>query len=89
LKVLRSRSSGWTAESGRKRSYSDSTNLRYVQRGLRQAKRYIDSTHATAGFLVCFDARLANTEIDVGEYANQLGVNFRRYYMESSVKEQG
>ena len=88
LKVLRSRSSGWTAGGGTTRSYSDAMNFRYVQRGLRQAKRYIDSTGATAGFLLCFDARLENTEIDVWDYACQLGVTYRRYYMESSVTEQ-
>jgi hypothetical protein len=88
LKVLRSRSSGWTAEGGKKRSYSDAANVRYVQRGLRQAKRYIDSTRAIAGFLLCFDARLGNTEIDVRDYACELGVKYRRYYMESSVEEQ-
>jgi len=59
-----------------------------VQRGIRQAKRYIDSTGAIAGFLLCFDARLDNTEVDVQDYARQLGVKYRRYYMESSVEEQ-
>jgi hypothetical protein len=88
LKVLRSRSSGWTPGGGKKRTYSDAGNIRYVQRGLRQAKRYIDSTGAIAGFLLCFDARLDNEEIDVGDYACQLGVKYRRYYMESSAEEQ-
>ena len=42
LKVLRSRSIGWAASSGRTRSYSDASNHRYVERGLRQAKRYVE-----------------------------------------------
>jgi hypothetical protein len=88
LKVLRSRSSGWTVSGGKARSYSDASNVRYVEKGLRQAKRYLESTMAIEGFLLCFDARLNDEEISVTDYAHQLGICYRRYYMQSSVKEE-
>lgn len=87
LKVLRSRSIGWISSAGKTRSYSDAANLRYVERGLRQTKRYVDSTSACESFLLCFDARLDDTDLPVQSYADQLGITFRRYYMESSTKE--
>lgn len=87
LKVLRSRSIGWTAAAGKARSYSNGSNQRYVEKGLRQAKRYIDSTAASEAYLLCFDARLEDADIPVQPYADQLGVSYRRYYMESSAKE--
>lgn len=87
LKVLRSRSIGWAASAGKTRSYSDAGNKRYVERGLRQARRYVESTAAQEAFLVCFDARLENVDIAVLPYAQSLGVTYRRYYMESSAKE--
>ena len=87
LKVLRSRSIGWSATTGKTRSYSEASNRRYVERGIRQARRYVDSTAAWEAFLVCFDARLEDIDIPVLPYAQELGVSYRRYYMESSVKE--
>ena len=87
LKVLRSRSIGWAASAGRTRSYSDAGNKRYVERGLRQARRYVESTAAQEAFLVCFDARLEDVDIAVLPYAQSLRVSYRRYYMESSAKE--
>ncbi|MRI57572.1 hypothetical protein D8770_27150 [Methylobacterium sp. DB1607] len=87
LKVLRSRSSGWTPEGGRKRTYSEKGNRRYVERGIRQARRYIDSTSAVEAFLLCYDARLEDVHIVLEPYADSLAVTYRRYFMESSAKE--
>lgn len=87
LKVLRSRSSGWRANAGRTRSYGEPGIKRYVERGLRQAQRYKAATNAAEAFLLCFDARLEGSEIDVHTYASTLGVEYRRYFMESSVSE--
>lgn len=86
LKVLRSRAVGWKA-GGKKRDYSDAGNKRYVERGLRQAARYRQTSSAAEAFLLCFDARLDNTDFDVHEYATTLEVSYRRYYMESTASE--
>lgn len=85
LKVLRSKSIGWTP--GKPRTYGDAVNKRYAEKGLRQAKRYMDASGALEAYLCCFDARLQDLELDIIEYANVLGVTFRRYFMESSTSE--
>lgn len=85
LKVLRSKSIGW--KPGKQRSYSEAVNKKYAEKGVRQAQRYKQATGAHEAFLCCFDARLDNTEIDVRVYAQSLNVVYRRYFMESSVKE--
>lgn len=87
LKVLRSRSIGWKPDKGRARTYSDDSNKRYVLRGLNQAKRYIDSTASKNAFLVCFDARLLDVELTVHSEADALGINYRRYFMESAADD--
>ena len=45
------------------------------------------ATASSEAYLCCYDARLDNTEIDVQVYAQSLNVVYRRYFMESSVKE--
>lgn len=87
LKVLRSRSIGWTPSTGKTRSYSDASNKRYIERGLRQAKRYVESTAAAEAFLLCFDARLTDDELPVQPVAEALGIGYRRYFMESTANE--
>jgi hypothetical protein len=84
LKVLRSRSIGWK---GKGRSYSDDVNKRYVEKGLRQARRYRTATNALAAYLFCFDARLEDAHIEVDAYAASLEVTWRRFFMESSAHE--
>lgn len=87
LKILRSRSSRWNAGGGTTKSYGEPLNKRYVEKGLRQAKRYLTVTPGSVAYLLCFDARLPDAEVDVHVMANTLGVQYRRYRMESTVTE--
>jgi hypothetical protein len=83
LKVLRSRSVNWKI-GGKNRNYSEKGNRRYVESGLRQAARYRLDSGASEAYLLCFDARLDNIDVDVHGLAGSLAVAYRRYYMESS-----
>lgn len=85
IKVLRSKTIGWRG--GKLKTYREAAIKKYVEMGIRQAKRYMDIIGSKEGYLLCFDARPLDKEIDIGTYAVTMGVKYGRYFMESSTKD--
>jgi hypothetical protein len=87
LKVLRSR--GTTRQlRGKPKPYDDKTMWRHARMGLSQARKYKRATNAKLAYLVCFDGRDINApQSDIEQLCDQYGVISKRYYMETSTRD--
>jgi hypothetical protein len=89
LKVLRSRGMSKTTGAGA-RDYDETTMIRHVRMGTRQAQKYkeIASPHATWAYCCAFDGRDTNTDLaGIKAIATTRGVQYRRYYMHTSARD--
>lgn len=84
LKVLRSREYSSNDERGYI-GVSDPRMVRHATDGVMQAREYLDDKRASLGYLLCFDARLADADQpEVLAVAKSQGVKVGRYFMYDS-----
>ena len=89
LKVLRSR--GMSKKTGvGTRDYSAKVTLRHARMGVRQAQKYkeIATPNAQWGYICLFDGRDTDEDMpEVSAVADARGILYRRYFMESSARD--
>lgn len=87
LKVLRSRGTTRSLR-GKPKPYDEAKMYRHARMGLFQACKYKQATNAALAYLVCFDGRDINSpQSEIEELCQKQGVISRRYYMETSARD--
>jgi len=88
LKVLRSRGLSKGKDSNKEKPYSDQVMINHSKRGVRQAIKYKASTKAEWAYTCFYDGRDGDVAMkDIEDFAAQNGILYRRYYMETSTRD--